>query len=266
MALYNNKNQEKLFHLHAPAKSTVSDCLPVKIFDKYDCEKSYVLAQPTEEFNCIGWGIGVKDFIDPTEQINKHYLQKIEYDRLTNRADSSLSIPLYEYSKNTEACINAVQLFFEEYKEKSVLPKKDYYVAVDKISYPPLDDTISFYFKEGKDNFVGREINSKGFQHAARYMKDLNSWVSDLWGSKFGGYKIMTHGEHELDGEFYGYILCYLVPRDFCKIKNDIFKSLQMCEFEDEYDVIPEVNIPANIVDEQQGTINTEEMLIKADL
>jgi hypothetical protein len=39
-----------------------------------------------------------------------------------------------------------------------------------------------------------------------------------------------------------------------------------MCEFEDEYDVIPEVNIPANIVDEQQGTINTEEMLIKADL
>ena len=49
-------------------------------------------------------------------------------------------------------------------------------------------------------------------------------------------------------------------------IKTDIFKFLQMCEFEDEYDIIPEVNILANIVDEQQDTMNTEEVLIKADL
>lgn len=78
----------------------------------------------------------------------------------------------------------------------------------------PQDDTIAFYFKEGKDQFEERAIVSKGFQHAARYIEDVNHWVSDVWISKLGQYKLMTHEEHELSGETYGYILCYLVPDD----------------------------------------------------
>ena len=55
MALYNNKKQEKLFHLHDPKKSTSVDCDPIKdAFSDFACEKSYILAQPTGEFNCIG--------------------------------------------------------------------------------------------------------------------------------------------------------------------------------------------------------------------
>ncbi len=125
--LYNNKKQEELFHLHDPQKSTAEDCLPVKVFDKYDCEKSYVLAQPTEEFNCIGWAIGVKKFIDPTQQINKHYNEKTGIGDLMVKYHTGItsSITLYEYKEGSLACMEAVKSFFEEYKVNSILPKKD---------------------------------------------------------------------------------------------------------------------------------------------
>ncbi len=74
-----------------------------------------------------------------------------------------------------------------------------------KFLIPLLDDTIAFYFKEGKEIFDEQGIDYKGFQHAARYVEDVNSWVSDI---------LITHNEHELDGEAYGYVLCYLVPED----------------------------------------------------
>ena len=183
MALYNNKKQEQLFHLHNPQKSAV-DCSTLKgYFPNFlNCEKSYVLAEPTSEFNCIGWAIGVREFIDPQKHINKHYNAKtyvgginVEY---ANRA--KLTIPLSDYEKNPSACLKATAAFFDEYSDNSVLPKKDNYIAVEKISYPPSDDTIAFYFKEGEEVFgeVKREVSPKGFQHASRYVKDVNSWVS----------------------------------------------------------------------------------------
>ena len=105
-----------------------------------------------------------------------------------------------------------MKLFFDHYSQKSVLPKKNDYIAVDEISYPPEDDTIAFYFKDGEETFDSNEIKYKGFQHASRYVKDVNSWVSDVWTSKLGEEMLITHMEHELDGVTYGYILCYLVP------------------------------------------------------
>lgn len=217
MALYNNKKQEKLFHLHDPKKSTSVDCDPIKdAFSDFACEKSYILAQPTGEFNCIGWAIGVKLFIDPTQQINKYYTEKISIGDLMVKYHSGVtsSVTLYEYKKSSSACMESTKLFFENHKDHSVLLKKANYVAVNKIPHPPLDDTIAFYFKEGKDEFEGKEIVSKGFQHAARYIEDVNSWVSDVWTSKLGQYKLMTHNEHELDGTIYGHILCYLTSND----------------------------------------------------
>ena len=223
MALYNNRKQEELFHLHDPKKSTSTDCDPIKgAFSNFICEKSYILAQPTGEFNCIWWAIGVKEFIDPAKYINKYYDQRLEVAKLIHSTDHSLSIPLYSYEKNTSVCKRAIKSFFEEYKENSVLPKKDKYVAVDKISTLLQDDTIAFYFKAGEDQFEENGIARKGFQHAARYVEDVNSWVSDIWTSKLGHYKLMTHGEHELDGEIYGHILCYLVPEE--NIKTELWK------------------------------------------
>lgn len=225
--LYNNKKQEKLFHLHDPEKSTSTNCAVLKLYfpNFLDCEKSYVLAQPTEEFNCIGWAIGVKEFIDPTKQINKYYNEKMHTGdsvsvRYANGATSSIS--LNSYKKDTSACLKAAKLFFDEYNENSVLPKKDNYIAVDKISQPPLDDTIAFYFKEGEETFDGHEINYKGFQHAARYVEDVNNWVSDIWTSKLGPAVLITHKEHELDGETYGRVLCYLVPNDNGVLHDDL--------------------------------------------
>jgi len=217
MSLYNNKKQEKEFNLHKPKQSTYQDCRPLKGFVNFDCTKSYVLADSTGEFNCIGWAVGVKEFIDPTQKINKYYDKKTETGMITvqfHSAPSPSQISLHEYQKSTSACMDAATLFFKDYKNTSVLPQKDDYVAMGKISYPPIDDTIAFYFKEGQDQVVGRDITIKGFQHAARYVKDVNSWVSDIWTSKLGEYKLMTHEEHELDGDIYGYILCYLVPMD----------------------------------------------------
>ena len=215
MSLYNNQKQETLFHLHDPIAASIADCDPIrKDFTDFKCEKSYVLAERTTEYNCIGWAIGVKKFIDPTRYINLHYSQKEEHDTLVSTTGRSNPVTLHKYISNIESCKKAVTLFFEEQKDSSILPKKDKYVATDKIPNTPLDDTIAFYFKEGQDQVVGRDITIKGFQHAARYVKDVNSWVSDVWTSKLGEYKLMTHEEHELDGDIYGYILCYLVPMD----------------------------------------------------
>lgn len=104
--------------------------------------------------------------------------------------------------------------FLTNISKSSVLPKKDSYKAVEEISNPPSDDTIAFYFKEGAESFDSDQISYKGFQHASRYVKDVNSWVSEIWTSKLGPNVLITHNEHELDGETYGYILCYLVPED----------------------------------------------------
>ena len=216
MALYNNKNQELLFHLQDPTQSTSKNCDVLKVHfpDFLNCETSYIIAQPTREYNCIGWAIGVKKFIDPTKEINEHYFEKSEYAKLTSSADSSLSVALYEYTKDAEACMRASKLFFEAYKGSSILPKKDDYIPIDRISNPPQDDTIAFYFKEGKDQFEENGIIRKGFQHAARYVEDVKDWVSDIWSSKLGPQMLITHGEHELEGETYGNILCYLIPKN----------------------------------------------------
>jgi hypothetical protein len=129
---------------------------------------------------------------------------------------AKLTVTFSHYRKDTSTCLKATKSFFDEYSDNSVLPAKDNYIAVEKISYPPLDDTIAFYFKEGKEIFDAdkNEISYKGFQHAARYVKDVNSWVSEIWTSKLGPNVLITHKEHELDGETYGYILCYLVPEN----------------------------------------------------
>lgn len=215
MSLYNNKKQEKEFNLHDPVKSTVENCSVLKVYfpDFHNCETSYVLANPTREYNCIGWAIGVKKFIDPTKEINAHYSKKLQYAKLTS-TDSSFSAPLYEYTKDAEECMKASKLFFEAYKGSSILPKKDKYIPVDKISHPPQDDTIALYFKEGKDKFEEDGIIRKGFQHAARYVEDVKDWVSDIWSSKLGPQMLITHGEHELEGDTYGNVLCYLVPEE----------------------------------------------------
>lgn len=224
--LYSNKKQEGLFHLHSPTKPTSQECEPLKkAFSDFECEKSYILAEPTTEFNCIGWAIGVKDFIDPTQHINKYYNNKTEAGTITVKYHSGTTshVTLYNYKKDTKTCMEATKSFFEEYNDNSVLPKKDSYVAVDKISNTPLDDTIAFYFKVGEETLSENSIVKKGFQHAARYIEDVNSWVSDVWTSKLGPYKLMTHGEHELDGETYGHILCYLVPEiNSNTIKDDL--------------------------------------------
>jgi len=213
MSLYNNQKQEALFHLHDPIGASIADCDPIrKDFTDFKCEKSYVLAERTTEYNCIGWAIGVKKFIDPTIYINLHYSQKEEHDTLVSTTGRSNPVTLYKYISNTESCMKAVKLFFEEQKDSSILPRKDKYVATDKIPNTPLDDTISFYFKAGDDQLEGSMIERKGFQHAARYVADVDNWVSDIWTSKLGSYKLMTHKEHELDGDVYGSPLCYLVP------------------------------------------------------
>lgn len=252
-SLYNNKNQESEFHLLQPRKISTKECNDVKkAFQLLDCDHSFVIAEQTPEFNCIGWGIGVRAFIDPTREINPHYNTKQVYDTINGHQ-------LYRYNEDKKDCMQAVAKFFDAYKERSVLPQKQY-KAVSDIDHPPQDDTIAFYFLSWEEGLKPNE--GRGFTHAARYVEDVNSWVSDMWTSKLGKYKLITHGEDDLNDSIYGNPLCYLVhnlvPKDFCKIKTDIFKFLQMCEFEDEYDIIPEVNILANIVDEQQDTMNTE--------
>ena len=86
MALYDNDEQKQLFNLHIPRKSAV-DCDKLRMhFPNFlNCENSYVLAEPTLEFNCIGWAIGVREFIDPAKGINKYYHNKISVGEINVR-------------------------------------------------------------------------------------------------------------------------------------------------------------------------------------
>ena len=209
-SLYNNRKQEELFYLQEPQEVTANECNFLKgYFSNFKCEKSRVLAQDTEEFNCIGWAMGVKNFIEPKE-INKYYEAKEIY-RMVGSKYTLKTFPLHNYEKNAAACMQAIDAVFEEYHDDSVLPQKNDYVAIDTLSSPLQDDTIAFYFKDGQEASRNNR-DAKGFQHAARYVKDVNGWVSEVWISKLGGYKLITHGEHELEGEYYGDILCYLIP------------------------------------------------------
>ena len=75
--LYNNKKQESEFHLLPPRKVSSNECDDIKkTFQSLDCDHSFVIAEQTLDFNCIGWGIGVRTFISPAREINPHYNTK----------------------------------------------------------------------------------------------------------------------------------------------------------------------------------------------
>jgi len=213
--LYNNNEQKELFHLHDPKKADSADCNPVSsAFKEFECNKSYVLADASPEFNCIGWAIGVKEFLSPNNVINKHYTSKNFIGNVVYvyNGESKIIDSVYNYEKNTTDCKVSVTNFFNEYRHLSVLPNKYSYIAVENVPNPPADDTIAFYFKAGKETIDQDHIRFKGFLHASRYIEDVHNWVSDVWISKLGYYKVMTHDKYELIGDTYGDILCYLVP------------------------------------------------------
>lgn len=208
--LYHDKTQQKLFRLHKPIKIDDDTCeFLEKIFPKYQCYQSYELADVTRDFNCIGWAIGVNYFIDPNENINLHYHARFVYANIA-------ALSLYQYDKSVNSCMEAVKTFFDQNTAPSVLANKYKYQPTEFITYPPADNTIAFYFKSGRDQFKeegGRIIViPQGFSHAARYVSEVDNWVSDVWTSKLGQHKLVTHKEVELTGETYGEISCYLVP------------------------------------------------------
>lgn len=208
--LYRDKTQKKLFHLHKPTKIDHDTCgFLEKIFPKYQCYQSYELADVNEDFNCIGWAIGVHHFIDPNVYINQHYKTRFVYANIA-------TYKLYEYHKNASSCMEAVKIFFDQNTDTSVLINKPQYKPTEFITQPPDDNTIAFYFKSGRDQFIqeSKKISliPQGFSHAARYVSEVDNWVSDVWTSKLGQHKLVTHGKVELTGETYGEILCYLVP------------------------------------------------------
>ncbi len=212
--LYNNQKQRELFHLHDPQKANSSDCNPLSGLKEFECDKSYVLADASPEFNCIGWAVGVKELLPPEKVINKHYSSKSFLGDIIYDANGEIKVlyRLHNYEKNVTDCKISVTNFFNEYRDLSILPNKNSYTAVESVSNPPIDDTIAFYFKAGKETVDQNDIRYKGFLHAARYVEDVHSWVSDVWISKFGQYKLMTHDKYELIGDAYGDILCYLIP------------------------------------------------------
>ena len=93
---------------------------------------------------------------------------------------------------------------------KGLFYHKSIIQAVSDIDHSPQDDTIAFYFLSGEEGLKPNE--GRGFTHAARYVEDVTSWVSDMWASKLGRYKLLTHGEDDLNNSIYGNPLCYLVP------------------------------------------------------
>ncbi|CAL7961928.1 hypothetical protein MIDIC_340023 [Alphaproteobacteria bacterium] len=213
--LYNNKKQEQEFHLLTPRKVTTSECNNIKsTFQLFNCSDSFVIAEQTLEFNCIGWAIGVREFIDPNREINPHYNARLAY----RAAAGYNGKQLFKYDENKSDCMKAVSEFFEAYKDRSVLPHKQYKPA-DTISGPK-DDTIAFYFISGEEG--EKPLEGKGFTHAARYIQDVNNWVSEVWTSKLGQYKLVTHGRDELNDSIYGNVLCYLVPDDHSDYKSDL--------------------------------------------
>jgi hypothetical protein len=195
LSLFNNEKQKELFQLQYPHKASTEDCAPIKgIFENFHCKDSYVLSQRSLEYNCIGWSIGVKKFIDPTTEINPYYSSKSEIGTVTYTLRGKTSTTsIYQYMEQSESCKIAVTDFFNKFKEESVIPQKNTYIAADSITDPPPDDTIAFYFKAGDEDATSSKIERKGFQHAARYTEELNEWVSDVWSSKLGQYKLMTH-------------------------------------------------------------------------
>lgn len=212
--LYNNTKQTQKFGLKEPHRASFKECRPIKAFFKsFNCTNAFILVESTRSFNCIGWAVGVKDFLDPVKHLNIHYTAKQSVGDLVSKdvkGNIKATYSLYNYTQDTEVCKSAAIKFFDAQKSNTVLPDTNY-KAVDSIQDKPLDNTIAFYFKgcvEVLDPSHG--IQYCGFQHAARFIKDVDQWVSDIWTSKLGPHQLITHQQDEL--KEYGDILCYLEP------------------------------------------------------
>jgi hypothetical protein len=84
---------------------------------------------------------------------------------------------MFNYQANILSCMKAVELFFDEFRNKPVLPNLDLYVPVEYAPNETKDGTIAFYFKDRQDvlGLEDRSIHTKGFQHASRYAAEVNS-------------------------------------------------------------------------------------------
>lgn len=201
---YENQIQNKIFNLHTPRQLIDNECRVLKIhFPKFICHTSYILAESSWDYNCIGWGIGVKRFIDPRVSISAFYNTKFFIDIEINLSNEP--IILFDYKRNQSDCIQAVTNFYNLYKNESVLSEVSY-LAKDSLLNLPKNNTIAFYFKECTDTINNSgQLDGCGISHAARY-------IEEKWVSKFGSFVLATHNMQDLSHGYYGEILCYLEP------------------------------------------------------
>ena len=197
-------NQKEFFNSHEPRKLTKDECNTLKYyFPKFICKTSYVVAESTGDYNCIGWGVGIKQFLDPRANISIFYNAKSVVD-IEITPDNN-PIMLFNYKKDQDSCLDAVSNFYKKFKHESILSEIEYY-AKSSIQELPKNNTIAFYFKECMDIInSASQLEGCGISHAARY-------INQSWTSKFGSYVLATHSSEDVEQGYYGEILCYLEP------------------------------------------------------
>lgn len=156
----------------------------------------YSLKEYLIVYNCIGWALGIRDWINPSSQ----------------ECNYSASDFLSCFANLTQNFLNFISIKYNSNSEKKAFVQEDVISKLNKIAYcseelPDInlinqEGTIAFYFKNGV------------MTHAARFVHELEGYVIDSWISKLGHDIMISHKLEDLAGNnsLYGNPLCYLIP------------------------------------------------------
>lgn len=156
----------------------------------------YSLKEYLIVYNCIGWALGIRDWISPSTQKCIH---------LTNG-------PLGCFVELTQNFLNTISTKYNSTPEKKLFIQENIISKLNQTvfcSEKVLDiklinqgGTVAFYFKNGV------------MTHAARFVNELEDIQLKSWVSKLGHDIMIAHNLEDLAGSnsLYGDPLCYAIP------------------------------------------------------
>jgi len=159
--------------------------------------ESYSLKEYLIVYNCIGWALGIRDWISPS----------------TQKCSMNLNKSLGCFANLTQDFLNIISTKYSVNSEKKSFVQEDIISKLNKTAYCSeqipntnllnKEGTVAFYFKDGV------------MTHAARFVNNLENHTISKWVSKLGHDIMIAHTLEDLAGgnrSLYGDPLCYAIP------------------------------------------------------
>lgn len=180
-------------------------CLIMKSYN-IDC---ITLTRTSLEYNCLGWTLGIRGWINPHEG-------DISKSEVSTTLEKFLKAQQFQFPKNHEK--NALHILDKIQVGDQCINGNNNIGNVDSSLHQ-----LAFFFKPGKNDVTKLEMT-----HGARYLdilKEVNNTEIQSWTSKLGHELLISHKLNDLSDNgvkaTYGLPLCYA----FYEVKNSLVSS-----------------------------------------